>query len=133
MNNTESRIEVLKDEINVRQVELKLLIRESMENEKDPLKRFQTWANNGLEKNHDSYLPGGAIRAWVDEHLDLGCMRGSVEILDYEPFCIAAMTDEELIKTDCQIVFDDLRKDTLFIAACEHMVESNLGCFSIDW
>lgn len=138
--NTQERITVLKKEIEERETELRNLFNKLMDEETDIHKKFVAWANNGLDKETNEYLPsrGSAIRNWCDEHLDLGSMRGCVHLMEYDDsFGLFAMTDEEM-KTD----FGDydstddinkLKQDPLFISACEQMIKDNMDSFEINW
>lgn len=128
------RIAVLKDEIFKRQVELENLTSKMMKGETDVRKRFVMWANNGIKKKQLKYLPDGAIRKWCDDHGVIDG-RGVVQLLEWDDsFGLFCLSDEELIKY--QIPLDEVEKmkeDSVFIAACEHMMKDNVDSFAIDW
>lgn len=138
------RIEILKIEILERQNEIESLISELISLETDIHKKFQTWANNGLKKKTLRHLPDGAIREWCDKHLDFGHMRGSVCLLDYdEEFLLFSLSYDEMkemgwvnTQEDIESVNRDieiLKKDELFVRACEQMIRENIEGFDIDW
>ena len=131
---SKERIEVLKAEIAERELELKSLTNKMMKSEADVHKRFQMWANNGLSKDCSSYIPDKDLRKWVDENLDLGSMRGSVDLLGYDDsFGLFALPDEELDDYQSLERIKKLKEDQLFIKACEQLMKENIDSFEIDW
>lgn len=131
---SKERIEVLKTEIAERELELKSLTAKLMNEETDVRIKFQMWANNGLKKEQQSYLPDGDIRKWVDEHGILDGSRGVINLLDYDDsFGLFCLTDEQLIEWECMEDAEKLKEDAVFIAACKQMMKENMDSFEIDW
>lgn len=139
---TQERIETLKAEIFVREQELERLSKKLINEETDIHKKFVAWANNGLDKETQDSIADGAIRTWCDKHLDLGSMRGCVNLLEYDDsFGLFAMTakqieedfDEEYIKENLEKELEKLKQDEIFIAACEQMIKEDMDGFEIDW
>lgn len=126
----QERINTLKEEIEVRQKELKSLSNKLMSEATDTLSKFKIWANNGLDKKTESSIPDKELRAWTDEHLDLGSQRGMVNLFDLEEefgLFLDGM-DEEYPEA-----VEKLRNDKLFLGACEYMMRNNMDSFEIDW
>ena len=139
---SKERIEILKNEIFEREQEIRILSKQLINGENDIHKKFVAWANNGLVKETQSSIADGAIRKWCDKHLDLGSMRGCVDLLDYDDsFGLFAMTDEEIeedfdeeyIETHLKKDIEKLKQDEIFIAACEQMIKEDMDGFEINW
>lgn len=132
--NIQERIEILKAEISERELELKTLSDKLMSEETDTHKKFQAWVNNGLDKEISPFIPDGDLRKWVDEHLDLGSLRGSVDLLGYDDsFGIFSESDETVKEWNCEDRIEELKNDSIFIKACEQMMKENVEGFEIDW
>jgi len=128
------RIKVLKDEIWRRQVELENLTKSMMKEETDVRKKFQMWANNGLDKKQLNRLPDGAIRQWIDDHDYLDGSRETIHLLDIDDaFGLLCLDDNQLIEWECLEDAEKLKEYAVFIAACEHMMRDNVSSFAIDW
>jgi hypothetical protein len=131
---SKERIEVLKAEIAERELELKSLSSKMINEETDFHEKFRLWANNGLHKKCSSYIPDGDLRAWVDEHIDLGSRRGVMELFECEEtFVLFSLSDEELDEYGAIADLNKLKEDQLFIKACEQMMKENIDSFKIDW
>jgi len=131
---SKERINVLKSEIAARISEIEDLTKKMMSEETDVQKRFVIWVNNGMNKKTKTSIPGGSIRSWCDKHLDLGSLRGVVNLLDYDDaFGLFCLSDEEIKEYECQTDLDKLKKDEIFVSACEQMMKENIDSFVLDW
>jgi hypothetical protein len=132
---SKERIEILKAEIFERQQELRVLSKESIKNETDIHKKFQAWADNGLDKKCRDYIPpyDSDLGKWIEVHLDLGSMRGCVDLLEMDEFRLFAACEEDLDEYFDIEELNKLKNDPIFVNACRQMIEENIDSFEINW
>ena len=128
------RIKILKAEIREREHELFLINKKLLEEEKDTHTRFVIWANNGLEKRTHDSIPRGYILDYCKKYLDLGSMRGVVNLMEMDnSFGIFCEEYYEGYEDDYEDDIKALKEDKVFIGACEEMIKLDIDSFEIDW
>lgn len=127
------RIDVLEEEVIVRNKELKTL-RGELSKMVSFREKFVIWYNAG-EATELGHIAGGAVRSWCDDNLDLGSIRGCVNLCEYEEFETYAnpgFEDYESKEEGIKII-EELESDEKFMAACEQMMKENFDSFQMDW
>lgn len=129
----EKRITILEDEINTRKNELKAL-RKELSSILSFREKFSIWYNSG-DANQLPFIVNGPVRAWCDKNIDLGSIRGCVNLCEYEEFEMYASPGFEYweSKEEGKKIIEKLESDELFMAACKHMMDENFDSFQMDW
>ena len=125
-----SQIQRLQNEIFQREEEIKLLTLQLKDSSVISIRdKFRIWVKHGKAQQL-RFLPGGAVRVWVDRSFDIGNERGSMDLLEFEEFeCYLDDSND----TDIEKYVVGLEQDQLFMDSVKQMMEENFDSFQIDW
>ncbi len=138
MDDIKKRIEVLRQEITVRQNELDKLNKELIDLTTSFRDKFVIWASQGKAKQL-KYIPDGALRVYANR---CGWFegRGVINIMEYEDFELYAHPNPASLWDENQdgekFANEEIKRlesDSKFMAACAHMMKDNIDSFAIDW